>query len=245
KTISYWRKCCEDSGLNGLYVCAVDHFIDKTPEKYGVDAFVEFAPHGLHDKSMDCGDVIITNPSFRGSLRDMESVVLKSLLKKSPVYTYYRGVTPSWDNTARRQDSGVTFVNSSPALFEFWYHEIVKRIIKSGEKNKLVFVNAWNEWAEGCHLEPDKKYGTSFLKVIKRVNDFYNNDIIKKRYAEYSFLFNDNDMYRRLIIKALKMSNRIGFYQKVIETIKQKIRKNKIVYRIVFFVWAMIRKKKD
>lgn len=45
------------------------------------------------------------------------------------------------------------------------------------EDENLIFINAWNEWAEGCHLEPDLKNGTGFLEAVKYVIDKYSNSL--------------------------------------------------------------------
>jgi hypothetical protein len=74
---------------------------------------------------------------------------------------------PSWDNTARQQDRGSIFLGSSPELFQQWVQDILRftRERQVGDE-RLLFINAWNEWAEGNHLEPDLKYGHAFLDAL-------------------------------------------------------------------------------
>jgi hypothetical protein len=89
-------------------------------------------------------------------------------------YLRYPGITPSWDNTARRKEyESFLFINSEPDEFNRWLNFLVKKIKESNksELNGIIFINAWNEWAEGNHLEPCIKYNKSFLEKIKIQNE--------------------------------------------------------------------------
>lgn len=82
----------------------------------------------------------------------------------------YPCVMPSWDNSARRGTyESFLFYNSTPEYFKLWVEYILRGLRKSENKNLngFVFVNAWNEWAEGNHLEPCLKWGTQYLQQIK------------------------------------------------------------------------------
>jgi Glycosyltransferase WbsX len=74
----------------------------------------------------------------------------------------------AWDNTARRKRTSHAFLNSDPDFYEFWLRGVIEKTkqMHSGDE-RLVFINAWNEWAEGAHLEPDKKYGHSYLVATR------------------------------------------------------------------------------
>ena len=76
---------------------------------------------------------------------------------------------PGLDNTARRGAAADIFVNGSPQAYEFWLRGIVdttKRDLPAGER--FLFIHAWNEWAEGAHLEPNLKFGRAYLKATRR-----------------------------------------------------------------------------
>lgn len=60
-------------------------------------------------------------------------------------------------------------VNSSPENFEQGLSEMVKSVQSKPVDEQIIFINAWNEWAEGNHLEPDQRYGTQYLEAVKRV----------------------------------------------------------------------------
>ena len=73
-----------------------------------------------------------------------------------------------WDNSARRSVNANIFLGSTPTLFKQWLSKIVTRTRQrySGDE-QIVFINAWNEWAEGCHLEPDQKWGSDYLEATR------------------------------------------------------------------------------
>ena len=76
---------------------------------------------------------------------------------------------PGWDNTARRPNAALTFIEATPEIYELWLREIVARTLERQQgEERLVFINAWNEWAEGAHLEPDQRFGRQFLVATRR-----------------------------------------------------------------------------
>ncbi len=77
---------------------------------------------------------------------------------------------PSWDNSSRRRKGGATFfVDATPERYEKWLEYTVKQtMIEQEGDERLVFINAWNEWGEGCHLEPDVRFGRAWLEATLR-----------------------------------------------------------------------------
>ena len=75
---------------------------------------------------------------------------------------------PSWDNTARRRNKSNIWLNSSPESYYDWLSQITNFLHRTKpHEEKFVFINAWNEWAEGCHLEPDQLFGYGWLNATK------------------------------------------------------------------------------
>jgi lipopolysaccharide biosynthesis protein len=168
-TAERWRRLAEEEGLPGLHLCAVQFYGITDPKAWGFDAAIEFCPHGFIGGENQPGDLPPpSNPRFRGDILDYQKVVAQALRKPPADYRWYRGVTPSWDNTPRRQDTPHLFVQSSPADYCYWLREIVQQTVRvQPPEHRFVFINAWNEWGEGCHLEPDMKYGRAWLEATR------------------------------------------------------------------------------
>lgn len=71
-----------------------------------------------------------------------------------------------WDNTPRKKLNGRVLLGATPQLYQDWLHAAVNQTRQrfSGDE-RIVFLNAWNEWAEGCHLEPDMRWGLAYLEA--------------------------------------------------------------------------------
>jgi lipopolysaccharide biosynthesis protein len=87
--------------------------------------------------------------------------------RELPDYKLYPCVMPMWDNTARRKNGPSLFYNSRPELYKKWLSNILKKFQPYSEEENLVFINAWNEWAEGNHLEPCQKWGHQYLQATR------------------------------------------------------------------------------
>jgi hypothetical protein len=77
-----------------------------------------------------------------------------------------------WDNSPRRKGAGAFIVvNSSMDLFRRFLVEMSKLTVSDFHpKERFLFINAWNEWAEGTHLEPCKKHGDGLLRICREIS---------------------------------------------------------------------------
>jgi lipopolysaccharide biosynthesis protein len=106
---------------------------------------------------------------FSGKIFDYKNIAVNSVSQQPNDDKNFLSVMTSWDNTARRKDAAHIYLNSSPELYEFWLGGVIEKTkqVHSGDE-RLVFINAWNEWAEGAHLEPDIKYGHAYLAATRK-----------------------------------------------------------------------------
>ncbi len=169
RTAAIWREEMKAAGLGEIYLCIAQSFGILDPTPYEFDAAVEFPPHGTAIADV-APQISKLNPCYSGYIHDYLVKANSMIHKPAPDYTLFRSVMPAWDNTPRRQDSSATFINSSPEAYEYWLGKAVEYMITrhTGDE-RLVFINAWNEWGEGAHLEPDRRYGHRYLEATRNV----------------------------------------------------------------------------
>ena len=182
KTSTYrWRKYCRDKGVGEIFIAMVQ-FDALDPIAFGFDAALEFPPHKLATGLPNIHETLnFANPDYAGYVIDYAQVVNRANELVVPEYPLFRGVFPGWDNEARKPGRGYTFANSTPGLYREW----LKSSISFAQQNpvageQVVFINAWNEWAEGAYLEPDRKYGYAYLQATR--DALTNNSDVKIRH---------------------------------------------------------------
>lgn len=164
-TTTLWRRAAHRAGLPGLHLCAVWRVED--PLTLGFDALVEFPPHHFHHQTIT-DDVDGTADDFEGTIFDYRAGVEAVEPCSDEEFPLYRGVMPGWDNTARRKKHPRIFKGSSPELYGKWLEKVVRESwLRPGNDDQLVFINAWNEWAEGAVLEPSKAHGRGYLEATR------------------------------------------------------------------------------
>jgi hypothetical protein len=110
-----------------------------------------------------------TNHNAEGMLvLDHREIAPHEVLDPQPGIEHYPCVGPAWDNSPRLGARGVIYVNSSPALFEDTVRRAVRTLQSKPPERQLLFIKAWNEWAEGNHLEPDLRHGHQWLEALQR-----------------------------------------------------------------------------
>lgn len=179
RMLQYFDKRCRENGFAGL--CAIE-----TRESYNVDDIRRFE----EQKSICTEFIHLREPSssfltLNHSKKFFLSRVKKAIGKAANRYfkvryvrryrgdelydemtkftTEYnniiRGLFFEWDNTPRHGYRG--YIISAPE------HDKFIRYMNSVSKDEFLFINAWNEWAEGMMIEPTEENGYKYLEWLK------------------------------------------------------------------------------
>ncbi|WP_175401422.1 glycoside hydrolase family 99-like domain-containing protein, partial [Mycobacterium malmoense] len=181
-TIGRWRAKAQSMGLPGIYLCALRshmHSLSDTDTiALGFDAIVGFEPHlGTLRPQLAAASRRHVVRRLLSRLRgksfvvfDYAALVRAAARREGTAVRRFPCVMPSWDNSSRFARFGALVIqNDNAELFEAWLRDAANRVASYPDDEQLVFINAWNEWAEGCHLEPDRRNGHRFLEAVRNV----------------------------------------------------------------------------
>lgn len=177
ETARLWRETVRGYGFEGIYLVRVENFVKNVnPLDIGFDASMEFAPNFHLEQAK-----LPTDNNLK--LYDYVEVIKRQLVDSAKKFPRYRTVFPIWDNTARKKEDGAVFINNTLEAFRLSLKESISYTKQNfKEDQQYLFINAWNEWAEGCHIEPDTVYGYSFLETIQ---DMVSSKFLKNGDTQY------------------------------------------------------------
>lgn len=167
------REVAVENGFDGLYLlAAIDDFMDidnleDVQSEYELDALMEFsAVAGRRDWKIK--DVEFFDPACRSFCYDVDDFVQNKKYLLDTKAKVIPGLVTEWDNTPRRYNRGASILQSTPDNYKQWLADLIRWTEEnSAPDERFIFVNAWNEWAEGAHLEPDTYYGYAYLQKTR------------------------------------------------------------------------------
>ncbi|MGH9264106.1 MAG: glycoside hydrolase family 99-like domain-containing protein [Acidimicrobiales bacterium] len=179
RTTATWRARAARAGLPGLFLCRVESHRERgDPAPLGFDAAVDFQPAAgdvplLSKERLRPRRVLaragVTPPETSYIAMEYEDLVRRMLSRPQPEFLRFPCVTPDWDNSPRRRAGAFLLTGSTPARFGRWTAEVAERLRGADPTQpRLLFVNGWNEWAEGCHLEPCRRWGYGYLEAFAK-----------------------------------------------------------------------------
>ena len=191
----YWQSRAREHGLDGLYFVAVQQY---APLAFDVvrhfDAIFRFQPAVARGALAETDPPFYKRhfPRLRAAIPRPIAIRLQSLIDSLqpddaasttsasgsrsstlPVdraITTFEGAYVDWDNTARYGKRATVYEGARPERFQYWLERLVDKVRAHNRPDeRIVFINAWNEWAEGAYLEPDERYGDRYLQAIRAV----------------------------------------------------------------------------
>jgi lipopolysaccharide biosynthesis protein len=175
RVVAAWRERARAGGVGELFVMHVDveqvfDGMQWSLQDAGLDGALGFPPHN-HQRTVLSPWGLEVDPRFTGVLLSYGAMAEQAEreLRAGPPDTYYPGVMVAFDNTPRRRWASDIWIGANPYTFRRWLSTAVRSVLARDPDHRVVFVNAWNEWAEGAVLEPSDKFGRSYLLAVRDV----------------------------------------------------------------------------
>lgn len=182
KTAQRWREYCRNSGIGEIHLAYVQSFDQPDPSDIGFDAGIEFPPN-LSATPAVTDQLRLINAGYAGVALDWRTMATAFMQRHPQDYVLHRGINVGWDNEARKPAKGRSFIRVSPGLYRDWLINCITSSSGASDAAPLIFVNAWNEWAEGATLEPDSRSGHAMLKstrsALSHAGNAVGNDLCK------------------------------------------------------------------
>lgn len=172
EVVQAWRDRARQAGVGELYVLAVAvaaefDGITSASQDTGIDGTLQFPPHNLPWVAGPASKVSLDS-RWRGNFMSYQETVKASLALSGALEdNEYPGAMVAFDNAARRQWTADTWYGSNPYTFRRWVAGLIDSVMPRDPEHRVVFINAWNEWAESAVLEPTTRFGRTFLLALR------------------------------------------------------------------------------
>ncbi len=169
EVVDVWKGVCSRHGVAAPYLIASKTRGVHDHSSYSMDAEVERVLFDWTNGAVKSPERNLeVFPEYRGQILDYTEVArfyaYFNQNKSGP--NKFRSLVPGWDNTARYGDLSFALSGVSSKSFEYWLKALIE---EAGHNDSpFIFINAWNEWAEGAHLEADARYGYANLNSVGR-----------------------------------------------------------------------------
>jgi lipopolysaccharide biosynthesis protein len=173
RTAEIWREEADKAGIGQILLASVasNNLDQRDPRALGFDYGVEFQPNWSQLGS-PLPLSLFNRLSRRNGQKQLDRVfdyremAERMLALPVPEYPRFSCVMPSWDNTARRQGKQRKCImkDATPDDYQYWLSRVIER---DQHRQDVVFINAWNEWAEGNHIEPCQRWGRGYLEATQ------------------------------------------------------------------------------
>lgn len=165
--IDVWRKRAETDGHSALHLLAVvpsreiDELVPEVIE--ATDGLVGFPP-GSDIRLESLTAQLSPSEGLQGGFMSYQAALLWNVSTQRGGSVHHAGLMPGWDNTARRGATAHGFVGSNPVT---WRRAIFGKMPRTAEPpDQMVFVNAWNEWAEGASIDVGMRFASGYLVAV-------------------------------------------------------------------------------
>lgn len=156
-----WRKWAAEAGLPGLFLLAGRRADRSDPRAEGFDGSIEQAMPSTDEPVAATAPRV--NPDYHGTVHDYSQLASARCVDSNKQYPIFRTVLPGWDEEPAKPEAGRCFAGASPELYAGWLHAAGKLTLQMRVAQRMLFVHAWNDWANGAHLEPDRHFGYAYL----------------------------------------------------------------------------------
>lgn len=170
--IEIWKFECAARGAKFPYLVASETWGKSTSTKFleFFDAVSEKPLYNYPDLDyLPTPDIDFHKGSHEGMVKDYSDVAHHYMNFPSCASNkVIPSISPSWDVTPRHGSKSLILVDAAPKVFGEWLRHCISRTRSLPQPERFVFINAWNEWAEGTYLEPDETIGYGYLNELAR-----------------------------------------------------------------------------